>query len=257
VSTTTDLQPLTARSVILSILLGSHPPLLPVSFLVVTGQMFGISDGTTRTALSRLTADGDVVADGSYYRLSPRLLDRQQRQDEALRPATKAWRGGWELAVAGPDVRSAAERSALGADLARLRLAELRPGVWVRPDNLLREWPDDLAERAWRFESRSAFDQAAAAELVAKLWDLTTWASQAETLLESLSSAQEPADRFIVAAAAVRHLQHDPMLPHTLVPPRWPASRLRGAYSAYQRELSELLREQRAAYEEAQSQAGG
>lgn len=241
-----DLRPLTARSVILSVLLGSHPPLLPVRFLVTAAELFGISDGTTRVALSRLNADGDVVPDGTYYRLSARLLDRQQRQDAALRPATKAWRGGWELAVAGPDVRSAPDRAALGAELVDLKLAELRPGVWVRPDNLLREWPPEISTRAWRFDSRSGFDQETAGEMVATLWDLSGWAATAELLITTLSKAEQPAERFVVAAAMVRHLQHDPMLPHTLVPPRWPATRLRAAYYAYQRELVELLREQRA-----------
>jgi phenylacetic acid degradation operon negative regulatory protein len=242
---TLDTRPLTARSVILSVLLGSHPPLLPVSFLVAAGQIFGIADGTLRVALSRLTADGDVVADGSFYRLSSRLLDRQRRQDEGVRPATKAWRGGWELAVAGPDVRTASERAALGADLLQLRLGELRPGVWVRPDNLQREWPDDVAKRAWRFESKSAFDEPTAADLVTTIWDLAGWAATAEALLAALASAADPAEKFIVAAAAVRHLQTDPMLPHALLPAHWPGSRLRGTYAAYQREFSQLLREQR------------
>jgi phenylacetic acid degradation operon negative regulatory protein len=241
-----DLRPLTARSVILSVLLGSHPPLLPVRFLVAAAELFGISAGTTRVALSRLNADGDVVPDGTYYRLSARLLDRQQRQDGGLRPATKAWRGGWELAVAGPEVRSAPDRAALGAELVDLKLAELRPGVWVRPDNLLRDWPPEIASRAWRFDSRSGFDQLTAAEMVAGLWDLAGWAAGAEDLLTALAGAERPAERFAVAAAVVRHLRHDPMLPHALLPPRWPASRLRGAYYAYQRELSDLLREHRA-----------
>jgi phenylacetic acid degradation operon negative regulatory protein len=240
-----ELRPLTARSVILSVLLGSHPPLLPVSFLVAAGEIFGIADGTLRVALSRLTADGDVVADGSFYRLSSRLLDRQRRQDEGLRPATKPWRGAWELAIAGPDVRTASDRTALGHELLQLRLAELRPGVWVRPDNLQRDWPDDVAKRAWRFESRSAFDGPTAAGLVATIWDLAGWAATAEALLAALAGATDPPEKFVVAAAAVRHLQTDPMVPHTLVPPQWPGSRLRGAYAAYQREFSQLLREQR------------
>lgn len=244
------LQPLTARSVILSVLLGSHPPLLSVKALVATAELFGIAEGTTRTALSRLNGEGDVLPDGSYYRLSSRLLDRQQRQDEGLRPATKAWRGAWELAVAQPDVRTASDRADLGAELARLKLAELRPGVWVRPDNLNRDWPEAVIDRAWRFESRSAFDQPEASELVATLWDLATWSATAEGLITALGAAEETPDRFVVAAAMVRHMQHDPMLPHTLLPPRWPGPRLRGAYSAYQRELSDLMREARERYDE-------
>ena len=77
---TLGLQPLTARSVILSVLLGTHPPRLPVKILVRTAELFGISEGTTRVALSRLAADGDVVAEDRDYRLTARLLDRQRRR---------------------------------------------------------------------------------------------------------------------------------------------------------------------------------
>jgi len=191
-----------------------------------------------------MISDGELVADGSYFRLSSRLLDRQQRQDEGLRPATRAWRGGWELAIGAPAVRSPSERAALGSDLVKLRLSELRPGVWVRPDNLLREWPADVVRRAWRFESRSIFDQTAAAELAAELWDLAGWSRQAEGLLNVLESTGELAQRFALAAAMVRHLPHAPLLPPSLLPGGWPGPRLRGAYSAFRREFAELLREE-------------
>ena len=48
----------------------------------------------------------------------------------------------------------------------------------------------------------------------------------------------------MVAAAIVRHLQADPLLPALLLP-GWPGPRLRGAYSSYERELGDLLRRER------------
>jgi DNA-binding transcriptional regulator PaaX len=51
---------LPARSVLLSILLGSHPPRLPVRSLVHTAGLFGIAEGTARVALSRLSATWPV-----------------------------------------------------------------------------------------------------------------------------------------------------------------------------------------------------
>jgi len=231
--------------VILSVLLGSHPPLLAVRTLVSTLELFGVTEGTTRVALSRLAAEGDVVADGGYYRLSLRLIDRQNLQDETLRPKTRAWRGIWELAVADPSVQHAADRARLGADLARLRLAELRPGVWVRPDNLTREWPAEVIERAWRFESRSNFTRTAAADVVGGLWDLTEWATTAELLIKTITATKDSAERFELAAAIVRHLRHDPMLPPSLLPERWPGSRLRGVYDSYRRELGQMISDER------------
>ena len=84
--------PLTARSVLLSVLLGSDPPRLPVLLLVRTTGLFGIAEGTTRTALSRMAAAGEVQALGGAYELSaPRLLARQARQSASRTGATLPW----------------------------------------------------------------------------------------------------------------------------------------------------------------------
>lgn len=184
------LQPLTARSVILSVLLGTHPPLLPVRSLVRTTELFGITEGTTRVALSRLVADHEVVADGSRYGLSDRLMARQGRLDEGRAPATRPWRGSWEMAVTAPTSgdgagrdgsgSAATGRAALAAELSALRLGELRSGVWARPTNLRREWPSSLRDRVWRFEVRTidspgGWRPAQPKELAADLWDLEGW----------------------------------------------------------------------------------
>ncbi len=235
------LAPLTARSVLLSVLLGSHPPELAVRDLVRAAELFGISDGSARVALSRLNSEGDVVATDGVYRLSHRLLERQGDQDRAVRPATRPWKGQWELAVADP-AATAGERSAVGADLARLRLAELRPGVWARPDNLAREWPSELSARVLRFQGRPGPGQPPPAELAARLWDLEGWSDTAGRLMAALRSGRDPAERFVAAAAIVRHLRADPVLPPALLPARWPGSRLRAAYDGYRRELGEMLR---------------
>jgi phenylacetic acid degradation operon negative regulatory protein len=240
------LRPLTARSVILSVLLGTHPPALPVRSLVRIGDMFGINAGTTRVALSRLMADGDVVAESGRYRLTDRLMARQQRQDEGRNPATRPWRGGWEVALMDPAVTEAAQRAGLGAQLAALRLGELRTGVWMRPANLRRDWPATLVAPAWCFEARAVPTGGDGRDLAARLWDLAAWAERADALLAAWARAVLPPRRFALAAAMVRHLQTDPLLPRILLPTGWPGTRLRAAYAAYEQELGELLRSQRA-----------
>ena len=40
------IRPLTARSVVASTLLGTDPPRLPVAFLVRTGALFGLAEGS-------------------------------------------------------------------------------------------------------------------------------------------------------------------------------------------------------------------
>ncbi|MFG2968059.1 PaaX family transcriptional regulator C-terminal domain-containing protein [Streptomyces sp. NPDC048288] len=236
----TDLRPLSARSVVLSLLLGTHPPELPVKDLVRLVEPFGVGGSTLRAALSRMTAAGDLRrTDDAVYGLSERLLARQSRQDEAVRPRTRAWHGDWEMLVVTATGRGPAERADLRTRLTALRLAELREGVWLRPANLARPLPGDLTDTAQSYTARPDHP---ARELASALWPLTTWAATARTLLTRAAAARLPADRFAVFAAAVRHLLTDPVLPPDLLPADWPGDKLRTAYADYRAELGEDYR---------------
>jgi phenylacetic acid degradation operon negative regulatory protein len=233
-----SLRPLTARSVVLSTLLGTHPPALPAGALVRVGELFGITEGTLRVALSRLAAAGDLTASNGSYRLSGRLLDRQRRQDESRSPRTRAWRGRWEIAVVTAEGRSATERAALRTAMGGLRLAELREGVWLRPANLRRDIPATVAEQCTLAEGSVRGEPGA---LAASLWDLDAWAAASESLLGGMKAAASPAERFTVAAGMARHMLDDPLLPDELVPADWPGPALRTAYAAFGHELRDLL----------------
>ncbi|WP_329130278.1 PaaX domain-containing protein, C- domain protein [Streptomyces sp. NBC_01476] len=230
-------RPLSARSVVLSLLLGAHRPEMPVRDLVRAVAPFGVSEATLRVALTRMTAAGDLHRSAGTYRLSDRLLDRQRRQDEAVHPRTRPWDGDWEMAVVPAGGRGPAERAGLRAELSRLRLAELREGVWLRPANLRRTWPESLAPVLQRFTARPGQDPR---ELAARLWAPAAWAGAAEELLGRFTRTTGPAERFAAAAAIVRHLLTDPVLPAALLPPHWPAGELRAAYTAYQEEAIAL-----------------
>jgi phenylacetic acid degradation operon negative regulatory protein len=230
---------LTARSVLLSTLLGLDPPVLPVGRLVETASLFGIADGAARTALSRMVGAGEVVADDGRYRLAGRLLDRQRRQGEGRRPRTTRWNGRWRMAVVTADRRSAADRADLRAALTRLRLAEWREGVWLRPDNL------DIAP--------SGVSAAHCSWLVADLdhapdglWDLDGWTKEARDLLDELATAptiDDLAPGFVLSAAVLRHLAADPLLPPALLPADWPGADLRATYDGWDRAYRRLLAE--------------
>lgn len=229
-------RPLSARSVILSLLLGAHPPELPVRELVRRVEPFGVGASTARAALSRMTAAGDLRRTGdTVYRLSDRLLERQRRQDDAVEPRTRAWDGAWEMLVVTATGRGPAERAELRTRLAALRLAELREGVWLRPANLVRPLPDDLRAVAERCAARP---ERPARDLAAALWPLDVWAVRGRALLEHATRAERPAERFAAFAAVVRHLLADPVLPPELLPEDWPGDALRAAYAAYRRSLS-------------------
>ncbi len=227
------LRPLSARSVVLSLLLGAHPPELPARDLVRLVEGFGVGGSTARAALSRMAAAGDLRRTDTGYRLSERLLERQRRQDEAVRPHTRAWEGDWEMVVVTATGRGAAERADLRARLTALRLAELREGVWLRPANLCRPLPAELDRVAERHASRPARP---ARDLAADLWPLDAWSATAGALLDRVGRARRPADRLTAFAAVVRHLLADPVLPPELLPSDWPGGALREAYARYQRE---------------------
>lgn len=233
-----ELKPLQARSVVLSLLLGAHPDRLSPAQLVAAGEHFGIPAATTRVALSRAVAAGDLRrADGDYV-LGERLIARQRRQDEAVADGEKDWDGTWEMAVVVVSGRSAGERAALRQQLLDARLAELREGVWTRPANLRRELPhcDDPVLEC--FSARPAGDPAA---LATSLWDLPVWSADGRALLEQLEATTDPALRLAVAAHVVRHLTTDPLLPTELLVNDWPGEKLRLSYATYQAELRQLL----------------
>ncbi|BBJ38825.1 hypothetical protein SSPO_015430 [Streptomyces antimycoticus] len=235
---TLTLRPLTARSIVLSTLLGHHPPQLPARALVRVGALFGTAEGTIRVALTRMVAAGDLEQSDGTYRLTDRLLARQARQDESRAPRTRRWDGGWEIAIVTSDRREAAERAALRQAMAALRLAELREGTWMRPANLVHSRPDVAAEQCGWFTGAPEGDPA---ELAARLWDLDGWARQARLLGAALDDAEEPAERFTVAAAALRHLLADPVLPARLLPEDWPGAELRRRYDGFERDFRAWL----------------
>src|SRR3954469_11610414 len=211
-----DERPLTARSVVASILLGTQPPQLPGRLLVRAGELFGLAEGTVRVAISRMIGAGELEPRGDgRYRLAGHLLARQVRQDESRRPPPRRWNGDWATAVVTADGRSPAERAALRQAMGARRMAELREGVWLRPDNLGAATTEDgLPERhcTW-FSSRPV--AADAATLARSLWDLDGWSHRTGALLHRMDrsvGALRSGDTaalgpcFVTAATALRHL---------------------------------------------------
>ncbi len=251
----TDERPLTARSVIASTLLGTSPPQLPGRLLVRAGALFGLAEGTVRTALSRMVAAGELTTDDGTYALAGPLLARQARQDESRRAAvaTADWDGTWAMAVVYGDPRSAAQRSELRAAAGALRLAELREGVWLRPDNLD---PDRLPASSAVLATQCARltvnpDEPGPEALATSLWDLDGWAARAAALrarMDGIVAALEVGDTealapgFVLSASVLRLTQADPLLPDSLLPAGWPGAALRAEYDRYDAAYQSLLR---------------
>lgn len=223
------LRPVSARSAILTILLAANPPTLTSREICAATTRVGYAEATARVAASRMVSSGDMVREGRSYTLSPRLMERRRRVDAAVSPPLRDWTGDWELVVITAVGRSPADRSDLRGELTGLGLAELREGVWMRPDNLERAWPVRLDTVCRRMVVRPVED---AAVLVGQLWDLDAWATRGRALLGAAGS-DDPNTRFSATAAAVRHLLADPVLPTELLPDGWPGEDLRGTYADY------------------------
>jgi phenylacetic acid degradation operon negative regulatory protein len=240
-------RPLSARSVLASALLGVDQARLSVAELVAFASLFGISDGAARTCLWRMVANDELIGDGGSYALAGRLLERRQRVDEASRideAAIPRWDGTWELAVVSLERRSAADRLELRKAAVALHLAELREGVWIRPDNLD---PQRLPpSRAVLDQQCTHFHNAATAITADKmrlLFSLDGWTDDAEALIEAMNVGLETSNRddstegfryeFALSIAVVRHLQLDPLLPVELVGDHWPGHTLRSTYRRF------------------------
>ena len=236
---------LTARSVLASALLGMDPPELPVAQLVRLADLFGFSENRARVALSRMVAAGEATSDGSgCYRLAGHLAARQSRQSASRSGATAADDGRWRLAVVTTTGSMADVRAARRRALAYARLAELREGVWMRPDNVAVQLPDSLDAdvelmTAWPGDPPV---------LARRLWDLPAWSGRAQRLLESLGALapdgpEALAPGFELSAAVLRHLQADPLLPVELLPADWPGAELRATYDKWDARYRTTLRE--------------
>lgn len=238
---------LDARSLALSALLGTHPPALPSRAFVALAELFGIAGGTMRTALSRMTAAGEIEAATGWYRLTGRLVARQLAQDVGRRPPTAVWDGRWHTVIAAADQRDLADRRHFRTMLSDHRFGELRPDTWLRPANLP---APDLGRAA--FIVTGTVGRSEERMLVERLWDLPALAGAALQLSDEivrLRGSIEVTDHgsipetFTLAASILRFLRSDPLLPTTLEPEDWPLDELRRRYDDLEIDLQATLRD--------------
>lgn len=245
---------LTARSVIASTLLGVRPPQLTTRALVGSAALLGVTPGTARVAISRMVAAGELETTADGYRLAGHLLQRQARQDLSRSGPPARWNGRWRTALVPAEARPAADRAELRRAMVALRHGELRDGVWLRPDNLpagALAWAEGVADRQ-TITIVGQLDGDDGTGLAARLWDLSAWAAEATRLRAELAPLQARLDRgdsealalgFVVAAATLRHLQADPLLPAELLPGDWPGDDLRADQERFDVAFKAVLRD--------------
>jgi len=227
---------LTARGVILSLLVSNYPSQHTPAHVVRAAGAFDIKESAARVALSRMVTQGDLIRTEEGYELSAPLLERRQRVFFEVKQEEIPWDGGWEGVIVTESGRDAADRAALRTRLSRLRLAELREGVWMRPANLAR--PLALAQ-----DPVLVLHSAPEVEpglLVAQLWDTDALERESQRLLNLMGRATSKVERFTVATAIVRHLLRDPVLPAALQPSPWSTDLVHRVWLDYQDEFTSI-----------------
>ena len=237
-------RPLSARSVMASLLLGRRSARAPGRHLVRWCGLFDIAPGTARVALHRMTAVGELRRDGDDYVLVGGLARRQREQEASLHARTRAWTGAWRMAVVTGGARPAPVRTGLRSALRRAGLAEWREGVWIRPANVTFDEPPGC-------EWLDVHPDVDARALAARLFAPDAWRAEAMRRIAALDAATARlaydgadalAPAFVAGALALRHVRADPLLPPELLPAPWPGDALRAAYVTYQREFAAVAR---------------
>jgi phenylacetic acid degradation operon negative regulatory protein len=226
----------TAKSVILDLLSTVKGRALPVRALIGAGELFGIRDNALRVALARLRAAGLVTSDEpGLYRLGARA-EAVNRLAASWRAAERGVRAGWSgdwLAVATAGLPRSRQLAGARA-LAFLGCRELRPGLAVRPDNLvggvdgarrelyelgldadaevfgLHDLAPDTATRAAALWNTAAI-RLGYRRTIADL-------ERSERRLATLPRERAMAESFLLGGRAIRQIVFDPRLPDALVP---------------------------------------
>ena len=206
-----------------------RPPLFGI---VVGRRRARACGGWSPTVSSRRT-----TAATRWPAASSSVAARRRRGPPAY-VSERPWDGTWELAVVALDRRPAARSPRAARAASRLHLAELREGVWVRPDNLdperlptsravlerpVRAVPPcrhRLERRRRRHAVRSrclGVGRPAADRRDRRRGRRRPAATEVTDVLTF---------RFLLSVAVIRLLQLDSHLPVQLLPADWPAEQL-------------------------------
>ncbi|MFN2299334.1 MAG: PaaX family transcriptional regulator C-terminal domain-containing protein [Anaerolineales bacterium] len=217
--------------------------------ILVLAAPFGITETNVRSALSRMHAR-DVIAvrkqgRTAFYRRGGR--GRRIGANVARHfhePDWSGWDGTyWAAAFSQPDSKI---RHRLQKKLLAYRFRALYPGVWIRPRHPVEKIEETFAD----FLGRNGFDllcgdfvKEPSRERIAGLYGLHRTGKDLRTMLRTVRrsgaavSSLSPKAAFVhwlrTGDSIVKTLMSDPLLPPSLLPPRWPGTELRRAFKRW------------------------
>lgn len=224
---------ITAKRLILGLLLGRQGQPLSVREIASACALFGVTENNVRVTLARLSADGSIEQKerGAYQfgvatRDTAQELNAWHQADQRL----CHWAGGYicvHTAGLGRSDRRALSQRERAFEMLGLR--ELTRGLFIRPDNL-HGGAAALRERLYRLDvEREAivftgqdFDPPSASQ-IKSLWNreqlnrryreqqqaLAAWLDRYSTLTPDVAARES----YLMGATAIRELIFDPWLP--------------------------------------------
>lgn len=221
--------------------LPEHGHWAPIAAVVALLKACQVQPPATRTAVSRLTAQGwlepELRGGVRGYAATGTARERlAAARVRIYRRASEPWDGRWHLVVVDrPADRALRERVA--ATLGYLGYGRLDTRTWIAP-RASAEVPTALHGLGVRHEEFTAAQHQPANVLVSRIWDLDRLAAryerfQAETrpLLEQAVAGTLPAEAYPLRTALVhewrKFLFVDPDLPAQALPPQWPGETAR------------------------------
>lgn len=228
---------LSARHLILDLLLASDNHLLLAREAILACKLFQISENSVRVALARLSAEGLIQAGGrGSYQLAPAAMELAgdvatwRSAEQRLRP----WQGDWLVvftAALGRSDRTRLKRRERTLQLLGFR--ELAQGLHVRPNNIEQDVSAvrrrllalGLEPEASLFSADNWSDGELAR--MHTLWDTQALNQQYRRMRSQLGEWMARADQlapeeaaresFVLGGQAIRQVVFDPWLPEPMV----------------------------------------
>ena len=210
---------------------------LPVRSLVQAASVFDIAENSVRVAIVRLRAEGLLESPArGEYRLGPsaQMVNEKIHGWRTVSTRVGEWDGSWVAAFTADLSRT--DRPALRRRLRALRYVgfeELKPGLFVRPNNLtpgiegIREelyaLGLDSGAPVFRMEELDAANERQARAL----WDSAVLEQTYARLLREINLAEDRLERlplndalrevFLLGREGIRQVVLDPLLPRPLI----------------------------------------